>query len=60
MSISLVFTPALRVGGEVISGEVELHFPQVHEDEIEEVHVKLRGQVYAFSPWCISSFWDRN
>jgi len=47
MSISLIFTPGLRIGGEVIRGDVELRFPQVLEDEIEEVHVKLRGSVYA-------------
>ncbi|KAI0783732.1 hypothetical protein C8Q75DRAFT_736575 [Abortiporus biennis] len=47
MSISLEFTRALRVGGEIVSGEVVLHFPQVHEDKLEEVHVNLRGQVEA-------------
>lgn len=47
MSISLLLRPGVRVGGETIRGEVELHFPQVQEDEIEEVHVKLRGSVNA-------------
>lgn len=37
----------MRVGGEILHGEVELPFPQVIEDGIEEVHVKLRGRVYA-------------
>lgn len=46
-SINLLFSPSMRVGGEVLHGEVELRFPQVIQDEIEEVHVKLRGKVYA-------------
>ena len=37
----------MRVGGEIIHGEVELRFPQILQDDIEEVHVKLRGKVSA-------------
>jgi len=48
MSIALLFRPGVRVGGETLHGEVELRFPQVQEDEIEEVHVKLRGSVIAY------------
>jgi len=47
MSISLILRPGVRVGGETLHGEVELHFPQVQEDEIEEVHVEFRGSVNA-------------
>lgn len=47
MSISLLFAQSMRVGGEVLHGEVELRFPQILQDEVEEVHVKLRGKVYA-------------
>ena len=36
----------MRVGGEVLQGEVELQFPQIIRDEVEEVHVKLRGKVF--------------
>ncbi len=45
--ITLLFAPSMRVGGEVLQGEVELRFPQILQDEIEEVHVKLRGKVSA-------------
>lgn len=47
MSITLLYAPSMRVGGEILKGEVELRFPQIIEDEVEEVHVKLRGKVYA-------------
>ncbi|KAJ3491647.1 hypothetical protein NLI96_g561 [Meripilus lineatus] len=37
----------LRVAGETIHGEVELHIPEIIKDGVEEVHVKFRGRVYA-------------
>ncbi|KAI0087523.1 hypothetical protein BDY19DRAFT_954117 [Irpex rosettiformis] len=45
-AIRLIFQPVLRVAGEVIEGEVHLHFPSLMKDRVEEVHVKLRGSVY--------------
>ena len=47
MSVSLLYASTMRVGGEVLQGEVELRFPQIIQDEVEEVHVKLRGKVFA-------------
>lgn len=46
-SINLLFAPSMRVGGELLKGEVELRFPQIIQDGIEEVHVKLRGKIFA-------------
>ncbi|TCD61739.1 hypothetical protein EIP91_007988 [Steccherinum ochraceum] len=46
MSLKLNVPPTICVGGQIISGEAELHFPQVVQDELEEVHVKLRGTVH--------------
>ncbi|KAI0345935.1 hypothetical protein BDW22DRAFT_1353570 [Trametopsis cervina] len=45
-TIKLVFNPSLKVAGEVISGEVQLHFPGLMRDKVVEVHVKLRGSVF--------------
>ncbi|KAJ3488296.1 hypothetical protein NLI96_g2951 [Meripilus lineatus] len=45
MSLDLIFSSCMRVGGESIKGEVELRFPQVVQDEIEEVHVRLKGLI---------------
>ena len=42
-AINLVFDPHLRVAGEVVEGSVDLYFPKLRDDNIEEVHVKLRG-----------------
>lgn len=44
-AITLHFVPSLRVGGELISGTVDLLFPTIIEEEVQEVHVKLRGAV---------------
>lgn len=46
-SMTLLFAPSMRVGGEVLQGEVELRFPQIIEDDVEEVHVGVRGKVSA-------------
>lgn len=45
-AIALKYNSVLRVAGEVIEGEVHLHFPTLMKDKVEEVHVKLRGSVY--------------
>lgn len=42
-AINLVFDPHLHVAGEVVEGSVDLYFPKLRDDNIEEVHVKLRG-----------------
>ncbi|KIP10197.1 hypothetical protein PHLGIDRAFT_22411 [Phlebiopsis gigantea 11061_1 CR5-6] len=45
-ALSLVFNPRIaRVPGEVLQGEVHLYFPTLLSDNIEEVHLKLRGSV---------------
>ena len=45
-TIQLLFEPTLKLSDEVIDGVIQLHFPSLIEDKIEEVHVKLRGSVY--------------
>jgi len=45
-SISLTVANQIRVAGSNLSGEVELNFPLIQEEQLEEVHVKLRGSVY--------------
>jgi hypothetical protein len=47
-TIRLEFDASLKVAGEQIHGEVHLHFPSLIKDKIEEVHVKLRGQVFTY------------
>ncbi|KAI0364559.1 hypothetical protein BV20DRAFT_1125540 [Pilatotrama ljubarskyi] len=42
-AISLHLPRTLFVAGCVVEGEVELDVRQLHEDDIHEVHVKLRG-----------------
>ncbi|KAH8107956.1 hypothetical protein BXZ70DRAFT_1003376 [Cristinia sonorae] len=46
MSLELKLPSGVCVGGQILCGEAELHFPQIIEDQLEEVHVKLRGSVY--------------
>lgn len=36
----------------MLRGEAELHFPQVVEDQLEEVHVKLRGSIHTYVVFC--------
>ncbi|KAJ3474845.1 hypothetical protein NLI96_g12225 [Meripilus lineatus] len=43
--ITLRFEPTMRVSGEVLTGFVDLHFPQILEQDVTEIHVKLRGAV---------------
>ncbi|TCD69538.1 hypothetical protein EIP91_007161 [Steccherinum ochraceum] len=47
MSIHLQFPSGICVGGEVLKGEVELEFPGVQKDKVQEVVVRLRGSAYA-------------
>ena len=48
-SVNLVFDARrLRVAGETIEGEVHLYFPKLMEDNVEEVHIKLRGAVRTY------------
>ena len=35
--------PAIYAAGSTIAGEVELDFRQLRDDNIDEVHVRLRG-----------------
>jgi len=45
-ALNLIFSPSrVRVGGEVIHGNVDLYFPSVYKDGIEEVYVKLKGTI---------------
>ncbi|KAI0087779.1 hypothetical protein BDY19DRAFT_223404 [Irpex rosettiformis] len=45
-TIELVFEPTLKLPDEVLNGIVQLRFPNLTNDKIEEVHVKLRGTAY--------------
>nr|VWO99828.1 Structural maintenance of chromosomes protein [Ganoderma boninense] len=45
-ALAVYFPPAVYTPGSTIEGEVELNFRQLREDNIDEVHVKLRGLAY--------------
>ena len=48
-AVNLIFDPKrVRVAGETLEGEVDLYFPKLMEDKIEEVHVKLRGAIVTY------------
>lgn len=38
------------VAGGSVQGTVQLHFPLIQDQQIEEVHVKLRGSAYTYVP----------
>ncbi|GJE88447.1 hypothetical protein PsYK624_045300 [Phanerochaete sordida] len=44
-AVNLLFDPRLHVSGEFVEGAVDLYFPKLMEDNIEEVHIKLRGSI---------------
>ncbi|EKM51572.1 uncharacterized protein PHACADRAFT_150064 [Phanerochaete carnosa HHB-10118-sp] len=44
-AVNLVFNSRLHVAGEFVEGAVDLYFPKLVEDDIEEVHIKLRGAI---------------
>ncbi|KAH9884968.1 hypothetical protein C8Q73DRAFT_347945 [Cubamyces lactineus] len=44
--ISIHLTRTLFVSGCAVEGEVELNFRRIHEDNVQSVHVKLRGSAY--------------
>lgn len=49
-ALTLLFDPRVpRVAGETIEGEVDLYFPTLVADNVEEVHVKLRGSVLTYA-----------
>lgn len=52
MAVNLRMPSGVFVGGQAIRGEAELHFPDILEDDIQEIHVKLRGylNVCVFQP----------
>lgn len=52
-AVRLVFDPRVRVEGETVEGEVHLYFPTLREDNIEEVHIKLRGSLQTYVPRCL-------
>ncbi|THH28249.1 hypothetical protein EUX98_g5935 [Antrodiella citrinella] len=46
MAVNLTLPPGTYVGGQPVFGQAQLHFPEVLEDDIQEVHVKLRGYIF--------------
>ncbi|OBZ65041.1 hypothetical protein A0H81_14953 [Grifola frondosa] len=46
--LTLYLAPTLFVAGSIIKGEVELNFAELQEEQIDEVHVKLRGDVHTW------------
>ncbi|OBZ65059.1 hypothetical protein A0H81_14949 [Grifola frondosa] len=46
--LMLHLTPILFVAGTTIEGEVELNFTELQEEQIDEVHIKLRGSVHTW------------
>ncbi|KAI0677776.1 hypothetical protein C8Q78DRAFT_110275 [Trametes maxima] len=51
--LSIYLPPALYVSGRFVEGEVELDLEQLQQDNVQEVHVKLRG--YAFTSYIINT-----
>ena len=47
-ALAVYYPPAVYTPGSIIEGEVELNFRQIREDDIDEVHVKLRGISYTY------------
>ncbi|PIL28281.1 hypothetical protein GSI_09569 [Ganoderma sinense ZZ0214-1] len=45
-ALAVYFPPSVYTPGSTIEGEVELNFRHLREDNIDEVHVKLRGIAY--------------
>ncbi|KAI0328202.1 hypothetical protein GY45DRAFT_1018697 [Cubamyces sp. BRFM 1775] len=45
-AISVHLTRALFVSGCAVEGEVQLNFRHIHEENIQSVHIKLRGSAY--------------
>ena len=42
-ALTVYIPPAIYAAGSTIAGEVELDFRQLRDDNIDEVHVRLRG-----------------
>lgn len=55
-AIKLVFDTGVRSPGDVVEGEVELYFPALVADNIDEVILKLRGAIITCVPSCIGIF----
>ena len=47
---TLHIPPAVYVSGSALEGEVEINMRELLEDEVEEVHVELRGSSYTCVP----------
>ncbi|KAM5542507.1 hypothetical protein V8D89_003966 [Ganoderma adspersum] len=45
---ALHIPPAVYVSGSTLEGEVEINLRELNEDEVEEVHVELRGSSYTW------------
>ncbi|PIL37728.1 hypothetical protein GSI_01422 [Ganoderma sinense ZZ0214-1] len=45
---TLHIPPAVYVSGSTLEGEVELNLRELNQDEVEEVHVELRGSSYTW------------
>ena len=46
--VHLVFDPSLKVAGQVLEGSVELYWPEAVDKNIEEVIIKLRGELSTY------------
>ncbi|KAL4247580.1 Arrestin domain-containing protein [Abortiporus biennis] len=44
-SITLILPSPVCIAGQVFQGQVKFYFPTLQSEEVEEVHVKLRGSV---------------
>ena len=45
----LHFAPTVRVAGETLIGSVDLHLSRAHEENIQQVRVKLRGSISTYA-----------
>lgn len=46
--VRLIFDPSTKVAGQVIEGAVDLHWPTAIDKNIEEVILKLRGEINTY------------
>lgn len=53
-AISVHLARTFLLSGHSVEGEVELNFQELQQDNIQEVHVKLRGVVRTYAAFQLS------
>ncbi len=49
-ALTVYIPPAIYVAGSTIEGEVEMRFPDLQDENIEEVQLRLRGSSRTYVP----------